>query len=157
MPSWTIMDDLSPGDLVTAADMDAIRGNIEYLLNPNSVSLSEAGPYNVTTTTYTDMDATNLKGNITTNGGALLCMGEQGFSYGNESQSDSYLTVAVNGTLVDSTVFAKARNHYATTYESQTVVMLDSQSAGTYAYSIQAKVASGQSTFCQIGLYVVEI
>lgn len=74
MATWTTMNNLSTGDLVTEADMDAIRGNIEYLLNPNEQRQQHTAGSNYTTTStsFVDVDATNLACTITTNGGPVL-------------------------------------------------------------------------------------
>jgi hypothetical protein len=74
MAVWTAMDDLSTGELVTEADMDAIRGNIEYLLDPNSdsVAYDNSADYTTTSATYVDVDATNVTMSVTTSGGPLL-------------------------------------------------------------------------------------
>lgn len=76
MPSWTTMNDLSTGSLVTEADMDAIRENIEYLLDPNKqqVQRNNSGSYSTTSTVFVDVDATNVKSTVTTNGGPVLVM-----------------------------------------------------------------------------------
>jgi hypothetical protein len=73
MPDWTAMNDLSTGDLVTEADMDAIRGNIEYLLDPNHArTRRDTASYTTTSTTFVDVDATNLAISLETHGGPVL-------------------------------------------------------------------------------------
>lgn len=74
MAVWVDMDDLETGDTVTEDDMDAIRGNIEYLLDPNKQRIlrDNSGTYSTTSTEFVDVDATNLAATITTYGGPVL-------------------------------------------------------------------------------------
>lgn len=73
MATWATMNDLSTGDLVTETDMDTLRGNIEYLLNPNHEAIVYGtGNYLTTSTSFVDVDATNLSITLTTNGGPVL-------------------------------------------------------------------------------------
>lgn len=74
MASWTAMDNLSAGDVVTEADMDAIRGNIEYLKDPNRAltEYDNSADYTTTSATYVNVDATNVTLSVTSNGGPVL-------------------------------------------------------------------------------------
>ena len=97
MPDWTLMNDLSTGDLVTEADMDALRGNLEYLLDPNQQRIRrDAGDYTTTSTVFVDVDATNLTLTLETHGGPVLV-----FLTGRSSMSGvgslTYFDVAVDG------------------------------------------------------------
>lgn len=71
--SWTAMTNRATNDLVLEADMDAIRTNLEYLLNPNSQAIKWTGGNKTlaVTGTWYDMDATNLKITITSYGGPV--------------------------------------------------------------------------------------
>ena len=68
--SWTAMANKAAGDLVTEADMDAIRGNIEYLLTPTTDSVAlTTGNITVTDTSWIDLAGVGV--NLTTNGGHI--------------------------------------------------------------------------------------
>lgn len=70
--AYTTMRDLDTNTLVLASDMDAIRENIEYLLNPNGgYYKATGGNYTTTSTSFVDVDATNFNFSITTYGGDL--------------------------------------------------------------------------------------
>ena len=71
--AWATMTNLSTGDLVTETHMDNIRGNIEYLLDPNKDQAirDNTTNYTTTSTSFVDVDATNLSFTITTNGGPV--------------------------------------------------------------------------------------
>lgn len=71
---YTSMTNLAAGDLVTETHMDNIRTNIEYLLNPSvDVALRDnSADYTTTSTSFVDVDATNVKATITTYGGPVL-------------------------------------------------------------------------------------
>lgn len=82
---WTDMTDLDTDDLATAVDMDAIRGNLEYLLDPNSDAIKYTGGNKTlaVTGTWYDMDATNLKIDITSYGGPIYIFAEFHWAHGN--------------------------------------------------------------------------
>ena len=68
---FTAMNNLAAGDLVTEADMDALRGNIDYLNSPNVVY---AGVGALTTTSTTSADIAGLSAVHTAYGGvSLIC------------------------------------------------------------------------------------
>ena len=71
--AWVAMTDLDTDDLATAADMDAIRGNLEYLLNPNSETIKWTGGNKTPggLATWYDIDGTNLKIEIESFGGPI--------------------------------------------------------------------------------------
>lgn len=56
--AWAAMSNKATGDLVTEADMDAIRGNIEYLLDPSKGRVVVAsGTYSTTSTSFVAVNA----------------------------------------------------------------------------------------------------
>ncbi len=99
MPDWTTMRSLATGDLVTEADMEALRGNIEYLLDPSHQRIlrTAASSYLTTSTTFVDVDSTNLSLSLTTHGGPVLVI-FSGCVYGSVTSVRAYLDVAIDGT-----------------------------------------------------------
>ena len=165
MPSWTTMNDLSTGDLVTEADMDAIRGNIEYLLDPNPQRLlrDNGGNYSTTSTAFVDVDGTNLAATITTHGGPVLVLAS-GVYYGSASIVIS-LDIAVDGTRLGSS-FAEGlyRKAVSTGADAFTLAALvTGLSAGAHTFKLQWKVNTGtgylQSAAAQtpVQLTVIEL
>lgn len=73
MPTWTPMNELVTGDLVTEADMAALRENITYLLAPNRASaISTAGTLTTTSLVFVETDPDNLRLSLQTHGGPVL-------------------------------------------------------------------------------------
>lgn len=75
MPTWTDIDRYKVRQLVDAAAMNALKTNMEYLLQPNVAVYHHPGTgsdYTVTDTTAQDLDATNFNLTITTYGGPVL-------------------------------------------------------------------------------------
>lgn len=71
--TWQAMSDLDPGDTLPASELDAMRLNLEYLLNPpHGRALLTGGNYSTTSTSFVDVDSTNAKVEITTSGGPVL-------------------------------------------------------------------------------------
>lgn len=66
--TWQPMANLDPGDPLPAAEMDAIRENIEYLLSPAS---GNALVTDVSTTSLVDVDVPGLSVTLTTSGGLV--------------------------------------------------------------------------------------
>lgn len=98
MPDWSLMNDLTTGDLVTEADMDALRGNLEYLLDPNHQRIRrDASDYVTTSTSFVDVDPTNLVITLETHGGPVL-VSLSGVVTNGGSGAITYFDVAVDGT-----------------------------------------------------------
>ena len=103
MPDWTLMNDLTTGDLVTEADMDALRGNLEYLLDPNHERIRrDTSNYTTTSTSFVDVDATNLVITLETHGGPVLVSLTGAISMAGTG-AIVYLDVEVDGTREGST------------------------------------------------------
>lgn len=97
MAEWQTMNNLSVGDLVTEADMDALRGNIEYLLDPNKQrALYTGGNFTTSSTSFVDVDATNISATLDTNGGPVLIVVSGSGSH-SVAGGTFYLDVTVDG------------------------------------------------------------
>lgn len=99
MPTWTIPKTWESGDIVTAADLNThLRDNMLYLKSANQFALAESDQnYTTTTTTWADIDASNLSLDITTHGGVCLVTFTGALTYGS-SLSGAYLDFTVDGT-----------------------------------------------------------
>lgn len=145
MPSWTTMNDLTTGDLVTEADMDALRGNIEYLLSPNTAQvLRDSGDLTTTSTAF--VDAAGLSLALVTHGGPVLVI----FSGTIRSSGGVtiYLDLDVNGTRQGGT--KGLVYDYLPTSGSRTnaafALLLTGLAAGTHTIALQWCVSGGTGT-----------
>jgi len=147
--AWSAMNELTAGDLVTEADMDAIRGNIEYLLTPNSevIKRDNSGNYTTSSTSWVDVDATNLKITLTTNGGHVLVTFTAAVLNDTTIQ-DVYLDLDV-----DATRFSTADNGLAVAVDSvaleQTLafaVLVEGLAAGSHDFKIVWKVQANNGS-----------
>lgn len=167
MPTWTTMNNLSTGDLVTEADMDALRGNIEYLLDPNRQRLlrNNGGAYSTTSTAFVDVDATNLAATITTNGGPVLVM-VSAVGYVGNTGAYLALDVAVDGTRLAaahtggliSPKFDVALSEKALAF----AVLATGLAGGTHTFKLQWRVSAGtgylqSDSGCPVHLGVIEL
>lgn len=77
MVAWTTMRDLDAGDLVLASDMDALRTNLEYLEDCNWVSSGyvAGSNYSTSSSSWANIDGTNLAITIVTAGRPILLYG----------------------------------------------------------------------------------
>lgn len=96
---FSALTNLATGDLVTETEYDKIKNNFDYILLPNGEQIlhSEAGTYTTTSTSFVDIDATDLSIDITTYGGRILiylqCLAES-------SANVLYFDFTVDGTRV---------------------------------------------------------
>jgi hypothetical protein len=148
MPDWTLMNDLTTGDLVTEADMDALRGNLEYLLDPNHQAIRrDAGNYTTTSTTFVDVDATNLTITLETHGGPVW-VGLTGMASINGVGAISYFDVEMDGVRLGSTSPTGAGLVNFTTPSSGTQLnvsfslLVTGLAAGTHTLKLQWRVSS---------------
>lgn len=73
--AWTTPKTWNDGDVLTAAELnEQVRDNLNFLFDkPGAISnLDEAANYTTTSTTFVDIDATDLSKTITTSGGDVL-------------------------------------------------------------------------------------
>lgn len=141
--TWTTLPDLNDGDVLTGDHMDQIRGNIEYLLNPNSglVKHNKGSSYYTTSTGFVDVDSENLSIALTTNGGPVLVL-FVGTAY--ISGATLLFDIAVDGTrFASDNAYGLAR---LTTPSGNTpvsfAVLVDGLSAGTHTLKLQWRVTS---------------
>lgn len=144
MPSWTTMNDLATGDLVTEADMDAIRGNIEYLLDPNKARVlrNNSGNYTTTSTAFVDVDATNLAVTLTTNGGPVLVIAS-GAARNTSSSDATCFDAAVDGTRIGADFDQGLVRVTGTNYGSMAfAALVTGLSAGSHTFKLQWRVTA---------------
>lgn len=169
MATWTAMDNLATGDLVTEADMDAIRGNIEYLLDPNADAIlyNNTADYTTTSATMVDVDATNLSITITTNGGPVLVT-FSGAAQHNLARSTGF-DVAVDGTAQGAT-FTYGINMVTTNANTLNLympvsfaILITGLSAASHTFKLQwntggatAKLAS-QAAYIGVNFNAIEL
>ena len=73
--AWTEIEDYNVPDMMNAAGLTAIKGNIEYLHLPNRAKFHHSGigsDYTVSGSLGVDLDGTNFALSITTNGKPVM-------------------------------------------------------------------------------------
>lgn len=150
MASWTTMRDLTTGDLVTEADMDAIRGNIEYLLNPNIdeyIDTNTATSYSTTSTSFVDVDNTNLNLTITTYGGPVLIL-VMGALRGPAASEYVYLDVSIDGSREGDTTRGLVAATSTSLQRGSLINMIKTGlSAGSHTFKLQYASESGSAAY----------
>lgn len=99
--AWTDIDitEYDPNTLMTAAGMNTLKDNLNYLHAPNAASYyhpGTGGNYTVTGQLGVDVDGTNFNLAITTSGGPVLAC-----FYGNIGTSDTSTSLRMNIVHVD--------------------------------------------------------
>jgi len=166
MTTWTAMNDLAYEDVVTEGDMDAIRGNILYLLDPAAqatVQRNNTTAYTTTSTNFVDVDGTYLAHTITTAGGPVLalvsCTVQSSGAY------YTYLDIDVDGTRHASAFGGGILMYkHTTTYaRPHNLAVLIDVAAGEHTFTLQWKVSAGtasmysDSSTVPVELTVIEI
>lgn len=143
MPDWTTMTNLAAGDDVLEADLDAIRGNIEYLLEPNHDSNVTAGSgYTVTGTSWAKLDAA-LDITLESHGGPVMVLVT--LTANHASSGVGLWDIGVDGTRLGGSLGGLAETSIGevntTTFHGITKPV-----AGSHVYSIYVKVTAGTLT-----------
>ncbi|MBN1286160.1 MAG: hypothetical protein JXB47_12250 [Anaerolineae bacterium] len=159
--AWTNIPDKNTGDQMDETWYDThFKANMEYLLNPSHQCILRVNSSNYTTTStsWVDVDATNLAITLTTYGGPVLVV----FSgYGSHSVSNGsiYLDIAVDGSRVSGV--AGIMITAAATGELQNLsfaVLVTGLSAASHTIKLQWKVATGTATlFSATGAYATQL
>ncbi|MFC1961223.1 hypothetical protein ACFLYO_11010 [Chloroflexota bacterium] len=147
MATWTTLNNLSTGDLVTETDMDALRGNIEYLLNPNTASDYSSSYDSTTSTSFVD---SGVEAEITSYGGVLLLL----FQCRAQTTTDTHVQFrfTVDG---DPLTFEIDERFPGEDVMSLTEAV--SVAAGTHTVKVQFRVTSAASvSIINSGLTVME-
>jgi hypothetical protein len=142
--TWHIPVSWSTGQLVTATNLnEQLRDNLEFLKTPPTalVSINQGSDYATTSTTFVDIDVTNLSLTITTAGGDVLIA----FMAYTGGTSRLYFDVSIDGTRVggdDGFVSAVAAANTPVTL----VVLKQGLAPGSHTFRVQWKVNSGTGT-----------
>jgi hypothetical protein len=170
MPTWTTMTVLETGDLVTEADLDAMRGNIEYLLDPSKQSILRFNgtSYSTTSSAFVDIDATNLSISLTTYGGPVLVT-FTGNVYAGTTGQRILVDFTVDGTRYANSSYGLVQiyNPGTSTTNTQPVtfaVLLTGLSAGSHTFKMQWAIAGGSTAylitntaFCPVQFSAIEL
>jgi len=136
--TWTV------GQLVTATNLnEQLRDNLEFLKTPPTAlyNVNQASDYTTTSTTFVDVDATNLLLTIATAGGDVLIVF---MGYGGGT-SRLYFDIAIDGVrMAGDDGFLSAVN--AVNTPITLVALKQGLSAGSHTFKLQWKVNSGTGT-----------
>lgn len=145
--TWATPRTWSTGELVTATLLNThLRDQLTAIKTPASFRciIDEASNYTTSSTSFTDIDATNLSATITTGGGAVMV-----FFMGtvvNSGASRIYFNIDVDGSPVaadDGLIFGTATAFYGPFTLAYLVTGL---SAGSHTFKMQWKAAANTNT-----------
>ncbi len=150
MTDWTAPATFTPGQIVTATDLNTnVRDNPLYLFTrPQQTILSNVGTdYTTTSTTFVDIDATNLKITKTLFGTAVL-LGFTG-SYALNNTATVYWDFDINGTRfasggtegITGTPFSSTLGNLITL-----VVLVTGLTPGSNTFKIKWRVSANTAT-----------
>ena len=145
--AWTTPKTWADDELVTANVMNThIRDNLNALKTPPSdhYELNEASDYTTTSTSWVDVDSTNLALTITTSGGDVVVQFHGNFFIG--SAAYMLLDIDVDGSRIggDDGIFRYTNGSYYQTVSCTRLIT--GLSAGEHTFTLQWKVSSGTGT-----------
>jgi hypothetical protein len=123
--------------LASAGDFNDLSENVDYLLSPSSflVEYHPGSNYTISATVPTDLDATNVTGQITTNGGDIMI----GFDFNHSvvSTATLFAQVEVDGPPSPTTHLYKFSNIVATGQNMNGTISIPGLVADTYTITLQ--------------------
>jgi hypothetical protein len=145
MSTWTDPKSWVTGELVTAADLNTyLRDNLLFLRNVTSFNHVEVdATYSTTSTTWVDIDATQLSLTVATHGGVLLLGAEMAVAMSNGLER-AHFDVTLNGTRLGGSHGLLAHDvvHNAYIFASDPLVVsfqhfIPALPAGTHTLTLQ--------------------
>ena len=146
--AWTTPTTQTTGTLITASEWNTqITNNLEALKNPPSDQYvgNEGADWTTTSTSFVDVDGTDLSLSITTTGGDVLI----GFHGNVASGANTFFDVTIDGTAVagdDGIVALQGAGSTAPGRPIGFTRLVTGVSAAAHTIKLRWKVASGTST-----------
>lgn len=147
--AWTTPPSWSTSQLVTATQMQVLSDDLSYLLNRpgNAVKRDNGSNYTTTSTSFGDIDGTNLKITLACSGSAVLLA----FTGSCTVTSGSYIMFDFD---IDGTRFASAGADGLTAHQLINAnpscicmaVIVTGLSAGSHVFKVQWRVSGGTGT-----------
>lgn len=170
--AWTTPKTWTVDELVTASMLNThLRDNLNYLFSGRggggtAVLRDNSGQYTTTSTSFVDVDATNLKIDLTLSGTKVL-VGFSGVVEHSLGNNRVFFDVDVGGTrhansFTDGLVMWRGENGPAT-MGAAFVVLITGLSTGANTFKLQWKVASGtgrlksNSTDSPVNFWAMEV
>ncbi len=140
---WTTPKTWNVDELVTAAMMNThLRDNMNYLFSPNRQQKTGNANYSTTSTSFVDVDSSNLSFSLETYGGPVLVWAMVACKV---STSGAYigLDVEVDGTRLGAG-YSSGLAKFASIYTAPvTIFRVVELSAGTHTFKLQWRVSGG--------------
>lgn len=146
--AWVTSRTWTAGELVTASIMNAhVRDQLNALKSPAYFRcyIDEASDYSiVATSSFTDIDATDLGATITTGGGAMLITFQGNFIYSAGVATALYLSISVDGTtqVTDDGIVRAVPSSSTLGFPSTFVWLVPALSAGSHTFKLQWKTGA---------------
>lgn len=148
--AWTTPKTDFGAETLTAAQMNAIGDNLEYLFSPNSsYYLPNTSNYTSTSASYVSIDATlgNFRHQIDTDGGNVLVFGSLVFS-NSSAATNTLFDIEVDGvSIAPSTNMFNIRQETAGVPELYTFIYpVEGLSDGNHTFELKWKIGGGTAT-----------
>ena len=138
--AWTTPTTVSAGDKLTSTMWNnQVAGNLSYLLSPNKgmIIRNNNGDYSTTSTSWVDVDATNLSITITTYGGPVLVLAAM--LTGQTSGDTGGIDVTMDGTRIGEASTLGLVNATSTYVPICTIV---TPAAGSHTFKLQYRTTN---------------
>lgn len=167
--AWTDIPDKSTGDQMDETWYDThFKANMEYLLSPSHEAIvrNNSGNYSTTSTSFVDVDATNLAVTLTTYGGPVL-IAISALVYNTTSGNAVYLDVDIDGTRYGNSYSCGLLRFISPSASAEQPAVLcfliKNLTAGSHTFKLQWCTAAGTanmrpySPYCPALFSVIEI
>ena len=146
---WTTPVTWAAGTVVSASDMNAqLRDNMDYVHSRKPVSinlLNDGADYTTTSTSFVDVDATDLSKSITTTTGRVLILVACVIS--SSVSAETSLDVAMDGTLIGSANTLGIVTHNTNTRSLMSFATVKTGvSNGSHTFKLQWRTSTGTAT-----------
>jgi hypothetical protein len=145
---WTAPRTWATGELVTAAILNAhVRDNLEFLKSPPTTSFiaDQSSDYTTTSTSFANVNATDLALNITTSGGDVLLVFSGSVLV---SSNTVFFDVDMDGIRIggDDGLIAATTGGASNRIAVTLVRLVRNVVAGSHTFKLQWKVGGGSAT-----------
>lgn len=141
--TWTTISDQIANTTVTAARLNALRDNCDWLKTPPSTRVLPATDQAVTSLSFVDLFSGLT---LTTKGGAIMLIGHVSCQVG--AGQSAYIDIVLDGVSLTGTSWGISRLSSGGVYQAVPIVWVTAAlTAAAHTIKLQAKVSGGTTTF----------
>lgn len=145
MVAWQAIPSWANGDVIDEDDMGIIKGDLEYLLTPNAelyTNFDGSTQYTTTSTVWADVDSTNMRHTIVTNGGDVF-VEVGGWGVWSTATYEVCIDIEVDGARLSGQTYGLFLTGAGELYRTMRISGL---AAGSHTLALQFRMATAGGT-----------